>query len=70
MPISWGRSVGDMYLGAIGPSILQVLIFVMFIFILSLVRQKIFQRSHWKRAGDLNMKLVWKVLAGMVPLLC
>ncbi len=35
-----GRSVGDMYLGAIGPSIAQVLIFLVFIFVASLVAPK------------------------------
>ena len=30
-----GRSVGDMYLGAIGPSILQVVIFLLYIVVLS-----------------------------------
>src|SRR6187401_236185 len=33
-----GRSVGDMYLGAIGPSILQVVIFILFILLMSIVR--------------------------------
>ena len=33
-----GRSVGDMYKGAIGPSIAQVLIFLLYIFILSRFR--------------------------------
>src|ERR687894_977855 len=33
-----GRSVGDMYLGAIGPSLLQVAIFTLYIAVLSLLR--------------------------------
>ena len=33
-----GRSVGDMYAGAIGPSIIQVLLFCAYIFILSIFR--------------------------------
>src|SRR5215211_3133647 len=33
-----GKSVGDMYLGAIGPSILQVLIFLLYVVGLSIVR--------------------------------
>jgi len=33
-----GKSVGDMYLGAIGPSILQVAIFMLFILFMSIVR--------------------------------
>src|SRR5215217_138891 len=33
-----GKSVGDMYLGAIGPSILQVAIFILYVVALSIVR--------------------------------
>src|SRR3954468_7426066 len=33
-----GKSVGDMYLGAIGPSILQVVIFILFIALIALIR--------------------------------
>ncbi|WP_312222555.1 TRAP transporter large permease [Rhizobium rhizoryzae] len=62
-----GKSVGDMYLGAIGPSILQVLIFILFIFILSLVRPKDIPALPLEARGELNMQLIWKVLAGMVP---
>src|SRR6202008_1504138 len=35
-----GRSVGDMYAGAIGPSIIQVLLFCAFIMLVSIVRPK------------------------------
>jgi TRAP-type mannitol/chloroaromatic compound transport system permease large subunit len=33
-----GRSVGDMYLGAIGPSCIQVALFAAYVALLSLVR--------------------------------
>ena len=33
-----GKSVGDMYLGAVGPSVAQILIFVAFIFVMSLLK--------------------------------
>lgn len=33
-----GRSVGDMYLGALGPSLAQVAIFMLFIFVMSLIQ--------------------------------
>ncbi|MSQ19489.1 MAG: TRAP transporter large permease subunit [Betaproteobacteria bacterium] len=33
-----GRSVGDMYAGAIGPSIVQTLLFIVFIWVVSIVR--------------------------------
>jgi TRAP-type mannitol/chloroaromatic compound transport system permease large subunit len=35
-----GKSVGDMYLGAVGPSLAQILIFMAFIFVLSLLKPK------------------------------
>lgn len=35
-----GRSVGDMYAGAIGPSLMQILLFCIYIFVLSIVRPK------------------------------
>lgn len=62
-----GRSVGDMYLGAIGPSILQVLIFLGFIFILSIVRPKDVPPLPPEARGELNAALVLRVLWGMVP---
>jgi len=62
-----GRSVGDMYLGAIGPSILQVLIFLGFIFVLSIVRPKDVPPLPPEARGELNAALVIRVLWGMVP---
>lgn len=62
-----GRSVGDMYLGAIGPSILQVVIFLLFILVLSIVRPKDIPALPLEARGELNAALVMKVLAGMVP---
>ena len=41
-----GKSVGDMYLGAIGPSILQVAIFMLFILLMSIVRPKDLSLIH------------------------
>ena len=35
-----GRSVGDMYAGAIGPSLMQILLFCIYIFVLSILRPK------------------------------
>ena len=62
-----GRSVGDMYKGAIGPSIAQVLIFLLYIFILSR-----FRPGHMPplpaQARTLSGWPLWrKVLLGMVP---
>lgn len=62
-----GRSVGDMYLGAMGPSALQVLIFLLFILLLSLVRPQHMPPLPKEVRGDLNAALVIKVLAGIVP---
>ena len=61
------RSVGDMYLGAIGPSILQVTIFILYIAVLSILRPSMVPPLPKEARGDLDMKLVVKVLAGMIP---
>lgn len=62
-----GKSVGDMYAGAIGPSILQILLFVGFIAAVS-----IFQPHKVPPLPDeaLTMRgwpLIWRVAKGMVP---
>ncbi|MGO7420743.1 TRAP transporter large permease subunit, partial [Rhizobium ruizarguesonis] len=62
-----GRSVGDMYLGAIGPSILQVAIFVLFILVMSIIRPKSMPPLPKEVRGDFNWALLVKVLMGMVP---
>ncbi|AXV15219.1 C4-dicarboxylate ABC transporter [Neorhizobium sp. SOG26] len=62
-----GRSVGDMYLGAIGPSILQVTIFLLFILALSIFRPKDVPPLPLEARGEMNLALVGKVLWGMVP---
>ncbi len=62
-----GRSVGDMYLGAIGPSILQTLIFLLFTLGVALLR------PHWvpplpEEARTVRgWPLVQRVLWGMLP---
>ncbi len=62
-----GRSVGDMYLGAIGPSILQVTIFLLFILALSIFRPKDVPALPPEARGEMNMALVMRVLWGMIP---
>jgi tripartite ATP-independent transporter DctM subunit len=62
-----GRSVGDMYKGAWGPSILQILIFALYTFALGLVKP-----SHVpgvpKEARTLNGWALWaKCLRGIIP---
>lgn len=62
-----GRSVGDMYLGAMGPSALQVLIFLGFILVLSFLRPQDMPPLPKEVRGDLDLKLVLQVLMGIVP---
>lgn len=62
-----GRSVGDMYLGAIGPSILQVVIFLLYIVGLSIVRPKAMPPLPVSAREPMSWKLVSRVLWGMIP---
>ena len=62
-----GRSVGDMYKGAWGPSILQVLIFMIYTFILGRVRPDHVPGVP-KEARTLNGWALWKkCLRGIIP---
>ena len=62
-----GRSVGDMYKGAIGPSIVQVLIFLAFIALVALFRPKLVPALP-PEARTLHGWALWRrVLWGMVP---
>jgi TRAP-type mannitol/chloroaromatic compound transport system permease large subunit len=62
-----GRSVGDMYLGAWGPSLLQITLFLLFTFAVSIVK------PHWVPAipkSDLSLRgwALWKkCLWGIIP---
>jgi tripartite ATP-independent transporter DctM subunit len=62
-----GVPVGDMYLGAIGPSIAQVLLFAGFILLVSIFRPHkvppLPPEARTLRGGELAAKLAW----GMVP---
>ncbi len=62
-----GKSVGDMYLGAIGPSILQVSIFLIYVAILALLKPGMMPPLPKEARGDLDLKLVTRVLWGMIP---
>src|SRR3984893_4063162 len=62
-----GRSVGDMYLGAIGPSILQVLIFLLYVVGLSLVRPQTMPPLPKEARGEMGWALISRVLWGMIP---
>ena len=62
-----GRSVGDMYLGAVGPSLAQVAIFLLFIFVMSLIRPKTMPPLP-SEARTLRGLALWKKVAmGVVP---
>jgi tripartite ATP-independent transporter DctM subunit len=62
-----GRSVGDMYLGAIGPSLLQVAIFTLYIAALSVVRPGAMPPLPPEARLERGWPLVVRVLRGMIP---
>jgi tripartite ATP-independent transporter DctM subunit len=62
-----GKSVGDMYAGAIGPSIMQVLLFGLFVFLVSIVRPEYMPPLPKKARTLQGWPLVRRVLRGMVP---
>lgn len=62
-----GRSVGDMYLGAIGPSILQVALFVAFILFMSIWKPETMPPLPAEARTLHGWALYRRVLAGMVP---
>src|SRR3712207_3877887 len=62
-----GRSVGDMYLGAIGPSLLQVAIFILFIAVLSIVRPGTMPPLPPEARTERGWPLIRRVLWGMIP---
>ena len=62
-----GRSVGDMYKGAWGPSMLQVLLFVAYTFLLSRIKPD-YLPGVPKEARTLNGWALWKMcLRGIIP---
>ena len=62
-----GRSVGDMYAGAIGPSILQILLFLAFIFVLSRLKPEMMPPLPPEARTMSGWKLLWRVAKAMVP---
>ena len=62
-----GRSVGDMYLGAIGPSFAQIAIFLLFIFVMSRLRPETMPPIPEDEREPMGWKLIGRVLWGMVP---
>jgi tripartite ATP-independent transporter DctM subunit len=62
-----GKSVGDMYAGAIGPSIIQVALFCLFIFFLSIFRPQDVPALPPEARPKIDWKLLKKILWGIVP---
>jgi tripartite ATP-independent transporter DctM subunit len=62
-----GQSVGDMYAGAIGPSFLQVALFMAFIAVVSIVAPKKVPPLPPEALQPRDWRLWWRVLKGMVP---
>jgi tripartite ATP-independent transporter DctM subunit len=62
-----GKDVGAMYLGATGPSILQVLLFVIYVAGLSIFRPHTMPPLPVEARTPWGWGLAWKLLRGMVP---
>src|SRR6202008_4722041 len=62
-----GRSVGDMYAGAIGPSIVQVLLFMAFVLLVSIVKPAHVPGLPLTARTLHGWALISKCLWGMVP---
>ncbi|WBV43344.1 TRAP transporter large permease subunit [Pseudoroseomonas cervicalis] len=62
-----GKSVGDMYAGAIGPSILQVSLFLLFIALVAIFQPHRVPPLPPEALGPRGWPLYWRVAKGMVP---
>ncbi|MDQ1080804.1 TRAP transporter large permease subunit [Pseudoroseomonas cervicalis] len=62
-----GKSVGDMYAGAIGPSFLQVALFLLFIAGVSIFQPHKVPALPPEALHQRGWPLIWRVLKGMVP---
>ena len=62
-----GRSVGDMYAGAFGPSLLQVAVFMLYVAALSIVRPDIMPPLPEEARTERGWTLIIRVLKGMIP---
>src|SRR5829696_5573840 len=62
-----GRSVGDMYLGAIGPSLLQIAIFLLYIAAVAGLRPGAMPPLPREARGEMRWPLIRRVLWGMIP---
>lgn len=62
-----GRSVGDMYKGAIGPSLLQVAIFLAYIAFIAVMKPHLMPPIPEAEREPFGWKLLKRVLWGMIP---
>jgi len=62
-----GKSVGDMYAGAIGPSFLQILLFLLFIAGVSIFQPHKVPPLPPEALAPRGWSLWWRVIKGMVP---
>lgn len=62
-----GRSVGEMYAGAIGPSMMQLALFALFIAIVSIVSPQRVPPLPPEARTQRGWPLYWRVIRGMVP---
>jgi tripartite ATP-independent transporter DctM subunit len=62
-----GKSVGDMYAGAIGPSIAQLALFVIWVAILSFIRPDHVPALPPEARTLRGWPLIWKAVRGIVP---
>lgn len=62
-----GKSVGDMYAGAIGPSIVQVVLFCLWVALLSILRPNQMPALPPEARTLKGWALAWKCVRGIVP---
>ncbi len=62
-----GKSVGDMYKGAIGPSLLQILIFLLYILFVAITRPHAMPPIPRDERTPMGWPLIARILWGMVP---
>src|SRR3954469_15734495 len=62
-----GKSVGDMYLGAVGPSILQVALFAGYVLLLTYMRPQEVPALPPEARTLHGWPLIWRCIRGMVP---
>jgi tripartite ATP-independent transporter DctM subunit len=62
-----GKPVGDMYAGAIGPSIVQVALFILFVLLVSIVRPQHVPPIPADQRLAVGWPLIRRVLWGMLP---